>query len=184
MQWGICLQGSLPPDGGLSQGDSFPPGKRYTPPPQYSHLVAATEAGSYIRSYCKQISNIYHLRTEASEGYVFTGVCHSFCSTGRGRCCNTKGLWTTPPSPPQDQVTTPQHPPPGPGGQHPPPPGTWSQHPPPPPGPGHNTPLLPPGPGHNTPLPPGPDGQQHPPPGPGGQHPPPPPPGHGHNTPK
>ena len=58
----------------------------------------------------------YRPRSEPSEGYVFTGVCHSFCST-KGEVCSTKGLWTTPPSPPPgpghntsppwDQVTTP-----------------------------------------------------------------------------
>ena len=63
--------------------------------------------------------NYYRPRSEASEGYVFTGVCHSFCSTGEG------GRWVTPkvitpPSPSKDQVTTP-----------PPPPGTRSQHLPP-----------------------------------------------------
>ena len=48
----------------------------------------------------------YRPRSEASEGYVFTGVCHSFCSTGGGG-----ERWATPmvnhlSPPPQDQVRT------------------------------------------------------------------------------
>ena len=80
--------------------------------------------------------NFYRPRSEASEGYIFTGVCH-FNSGGGG------GEWI------RDQVTTPSllspplgpghntslHPSPGTWSQHlPPPPGAWSQHLPPPPG--------------------------------------------------
>ena len=94
------------------------------------------------------LAHFYRPRSEASEGYVFTGVCH-FNSWGR--------RWATPKvyhlPPPHDQVTTPpsppltrsqhlpshpgtrsQHPPPDTRSQHLPPPGTRSQHPPPPPG--------------------------------------------------
>ena len=128
------------------------------------------------------VVHYYRPRSEASEGYVFTGVCHSFCSTGGGG-----GGVATPKAsgqhPPWDQVTNTHLPPP-----------TWSQHPPPSPlGHGHKTPSLPWDQLDNTPLPPGmvttpPPPQtwsQHqrslditpppPPPGPGGQHPLPPP---------
>ena len=104
----------------------------------------------------------YRPRSEASEGYVFTGVCHSFCSTpGRGGEWTT--VWTTPPP-----HLGPGHisPPPrlGPGDIQQPPPHTWitvwttpppptwitvwTTPPPPPPhlGPGHISP-----PGHNIP---------------------------------
>ena len=65
------------------------------------------------------VSN-YRPRSEASEGYVFTGVCHSVTEPGGGG-----GRWATPkvyhlpprtrsqhlPPPPPDQVTTPLSPP-------------------------------------------------------------------------
>ena len=64
----------------------------------------------------------YRPRSEASEGYVFTGICHSFCLMGGGgRCATPKVSGQHLPPSPQDQVTTP----------------------PSPPGPGHNTSLLP-----------------------------------------
>ena len=104
-------------------------------------------------------TDYYRPRSEASEGYVFTGVCHTFCSTGGGRWATTNGQPLPPPGPgqniypPQDQVRTsipspppgpgqniytPSHPPPGPGQNiyplRPPPlPGTRSEHIPPPP---------------------------------------------------
>ena len=76
-----------------------------------------------------------------SEGYVFTGVCHSVIFGGEGGVV-TWDLVTTPPSLPSWS----QHPPPS-RSQHPP----WDlvTTPRPPPqdldqGPGHNTPLPPP----------------------------------------
>ena len=51
-------------------------------------------------------SHFYRPRSEATEGYVFTGVCH-FTSRGVG---NTKGQPPLPPPPPRDQVTTPPAP--------------------------------------------------------------------------
>ena len=83
----------------------------------------------------------YRPRSEASEGYVFTGICHSVIFGG-GEVA-TWDMVTTPPSPlgpghntslpPLDQVTTPPSSP-------------WDQvTTPPPPRPGHNTSLLPPG---------------------------------------
>ena len=135
-------------------------------------------------------------RSEASEGYVFTGVCHSFFSIeggGGGRGGQHQRSTTSP------LGTRSQHlPPPGPGhntsltpgtrSQHLPSPlGTRSQHLPPSLGPGHNTPP-PPGPGHNTSLPPGPGHNTSPnqdqvttplpPPGTRSQHLPQPRPGH------
>ena len=111
-----------------------------------------------------RIKNITHYRprSEASEGYLFKGICLSnsgICLSNSGGGRSGPGTWSqhpppswdlvTTPLPPQDLVTTP-----------PPLPRTWSQYPlgpghntpsPPPPGPGHNTPL-PLGPGHNTPC--------------------------------
>ena len=89
------------------------------------HLDRTT---SLQQSNVTQCMTYYRPRSEASEGYVFTGVCH-FNSGGRGRWATP--MVTTPP--PWDQVTTPAHP------------GTRSQHLPPPPplGPGHNTPPPP-----------------------------------------
>ena len=71
-------------------------------------------------------------RSEASKGYIFTGVCHFNSGGGGGWPVHNTSL-----------------PPPGTWLQHPPPspPGTWSQHPPPSPphlGHGHNTHSLPP----------------------------------------
>ena len=121
-------------------------------------------------------SDYYRPRSKASEGYVFTCVCHSFCSTEVGGGVATPKAsgqhppppsgtrWTTPRSLPRDQVTTPplpqtrwttpppSLPPPGPGGQHPPPPYQVTT-PSSPPDQVNNTPS-PPGPGHNTSLPP------------------------------
>ena len=103
-----------------------------------------------------------------SEGYVFTGVCHSFCSTGGGGVGRSQHL-----PPGQHSPLGPGHNtslPPGTRSQYLPPPGTWSQHLP---SPGTQSQhLLPPGPGHNTSLPPGTRSQ----------HLPPLPPGPGHNT--
>ena len=90
----------------------------------------------------------YRPRSEASEGYVFTGVCHSVIFEGGG---GGQHQWSTPPLPPRDQVRT-STPPPGTRSEHlplpptwdlvtpppwdlvipPPPPGIWSQHLPPP----------------------------------------------------
>ena len=55
---------------------------------------------------------IYRPRSEASEGYVSTGVCHYVTERGGGG---------------EGGVATPKT-----SGQHLPPPGTWSQHPLPP----------------------------------------------------
>ena len=106
---------------------------------------------------------LYRPRSEASEGYVFTGVCHSFCSTGGGGGGGRGGVQhqrsTTPPPdntslPPRVQFTTPPYLPPGPGHKTSPL-GPGHNTSPPPPGPGHNTFLPPPlGPGHNTSPPP------------------------------
>ena len=84
----------------------------------------------------------YRPRSEASEGYVFTGVCYSVTEQGaevwhqmhhgighmvRGRCCPEGGVETTPPPRPGSKITTP------PPGQHlPPGQGQRSQHLPPP----------------------------------------------------
>ena len=140
--------------------------------------------------------NHYRPHSIASEGYVFTGVCHSFCSTpggGGGKVVNTKGPGHNPPPRNMDM---------GPGHNTPLPPGTWTwdlvttpTHPPPPRtwtwdlvttptppdmdmdmGPGHNTPptwdMV------TTPPPPPPETwSQHPPPSP-----PPPTWDNGHNT--
>ena len=62
------------------------------------------------------IFSFYRPRSEASEGYVFTGVCHSVTEWGGGGGVNQRPGHNT------------SLPPPGPG--H----GTWSQHPPPPQG--------------------------------------------------
>ena len=69
-----------------------------------------------------RVGVFYCPRSEASEGYVFTGVCHSVIFGG--------GRWATP------MATSP----PGPGQNiYPLPPGTRSEHlPPPHPGPGQN----------------------------------------------
>ena len=105
-----------------------------------------------------------HYYRPRSEGYVFTGVCHSFCSTGGGGEGGGQHQRSQhlPPLPPRDQVTTP------------PPPGTRSQYLPPPQD-QVTTPLSLPllGPGHNTSLPPPPGTRsQHPPSplGPGHMH--------------
>ena len=102
------------------------------------HILHALHYHFLIRIY------IYRPR---SEGYVFTGVCHSFCSKGEGRSDEThkvSGQHLPPPPPrpgpghntslppPRDQVTTPASPPPAPG--------TRSQHLPPPPRPQVTTP--------------------------------------------
>ena len=105
----------------------------------------------------------YRPRSVASEGYVFTGVCHSFCSTLGGEVVNTKGPGYNTSLPPQDE--------------------TRLQHLPPRMRPDYNT-SLPPSrmrPGYNTSLPPRWDQvTTPPPPGPGhgswSQHLPPPPP--------
>ena len=55
-----------------------------------------------------KIHYYYRPRSEVSEGYVFTGVCHSFCSTPGGW-----EEWTTPPPgqhlPPPNQGQMSQH---------------------------------------------------------------------------
>ena len=93
----------------------------------------------------------YRPRSEASEGYVFTGVCHSVTERGQGR-------WATPMvnhfplqdqvrhlPPPRDQVRTSTPSPPGPGQNiYPPPPRTRSEHLPPPLPPGTMSEHLPP----------------------------------------
>ena len=63
--------------------------------------------GKRQKNYCRP-------RSEASEGYVFTGVCHSFCSTGRG-VVTPNASWD------RHMVT---------GGRSPSPP-PWPGHPPP-----------------------------------------------------
>ena len=119
-------------------------------------LIYSKQINSYFRKSRFTAHNFYRPRSVASEGYVFTGVCHSFCSTrggGGGRWSTPKDQVTTPPPPPRtwtwDLVTTPPpphlghghntHPPPPHLGHghntHPPPPGTWSQHLPPSPPP-------------------------------------------------
>ena len=148
------------------------------------HLVATTKVGGTHRI---GMHSCYRPRSEASEGYVFTGVCHSFCSTGGGGVggwhqrsqhlplpLGTRSQHLPPPG------TRSQHlPPPGTRSQHFPPPGTRSQHlspprdqvttpPSPPLEPDHNTSLPPPPPGldHNTSLSPSGTRSQHlPPPG-------------------
>ena len=70
----------------------------------------------------------YRPRSEASEGYVFTGVCHSVIFRG-GREVGDHGPGHNTPPPDLDMGPGHNTPlPPGPG--H----GTWSQHLPPPPG--------------------------------------------------
>ena len=93
------------------------------------------------------LDNFYRPRSEASEGYVFTGVRHSVTEQGgEGGVDNN----TSPPGPghntslPLDNTSLP-------------PPRTRSQH----------LPFLPPGPGHNTSLPPWTTPPSLPPPGPG-----------------
>ena len=76
----------------------------------------------------------YRPRSEASEGYVFTGVCHSVTKRGGGRCSDLVRGGKV------DVLTWSSTPPLGPG------------HLPPPLGPGHLPP--PPGPGHLPPPPP------------------------------
>ena len=141
---------------------------------------------------CNGVSFIaFHYRphSEASECYVFTGMCH-FNSRGGGWACHRSQH--LPPFP-WDQVTTPP-PPPGSGHNTPSPQDQATT--PPPLGPGHNTPP-PPGSGHNTPSPqdqattPPPwdqvttfpqDQATTPPPAPRDQVTTPSPPGPGHNT--
>ena len=118
--------------------------------------------------------NIYRPLSEASESYVFTGICLSKCGGWGGGVATPNASGQHLPPPGHGHGTWSQHPPPpwmGPGHNAPPwtwdlattpPPsspghGTWSQHPPSPlnMGPGHNTPPPPSpmdmGPGHNTP---------------------------------
>ena len=110
----------------------------------------------------------YHPRSEASEGYVFTGVCHSVIFGGGGgqHQWSTTSPWdqvrtSTPPPPTWDLVTPPRPPLPGTWSLQPPPPppppGTWSLHPAPPPTWDLVTPPPPPtwdlGLGHSTPPP-------------------------------
>ena len=53
----------------------------------------------------------YRTLSEASEGYVFTGVCHSFCSTaGGGVVINTNGQPPPPPGPGQNVYPLPPPP--------------------------------------------------------------------------
>ena len=91
-----------------------------------------------------QICN-YRPRSKASEGYVFTGVCHSFCSTGGGGGSG-QHQWSTTTSPGPGQNIYPP-PPPGPDQNiYPPPPRDQVRTSTPPPGPGQNIyPLPPPG---------------------------------------
>ena len=84
----------------------------------------------------------YRPRSEASKGYVFTGICLSNSGGGGGRWA-TRSQHLPPSSGPGHNTSLPQ---------------TRSQHPP---EPGHNTSLPPrtrsqhsPGPDHNTSLPP------------------------------
>ena len=68
----------------------------------------------------------YRPRSVASEGYVFTGVCHSFCSTP-----DQATTPPSPPSPPQDETRLQQHLPAPPQDetrlQHRPPPRDYAQ---------------------------------------------------------
>ena len=142
----------------------------------------------------------YRPRSEASECYVFTGVCHSFCSTlGGGGGQHQRSTTSPHPWPghntPPGHVTTPPHPPVklqhSPAQVTTPPPSHWpgdntspSQVTTPPHWPGHNTS---PWPGHNT-SPPLWPGHNAPRPGQVTTSPPWPghntsPPGPGHNTP-
>ena len=84
----------------------------------------------------------YRPRSEASEGYVFTGVCHSVTERGGGEVGNINGQPPPPPSlgpgqniyplPPWEQVrTSTPSPPPGTRSQHLPPPPSGQQHLPP-----------------------------------------------------
>ena len=74
----------------------------------------------------------YRPRSVASEGYVFTGVCHSVTEGGGREGGVNQGHGHNTPPPPQtwtwDLVTTPPSLSPPRHGH-----GTWSQHPPPPP---------------------------------------------------
>ena len=107
--------------------------------------------------------HFYRPRSEASEGYVFTGVCHSV-TKGGGRCSDLVPGPGPGHLPPRDQDII-----------YPPPPPLWGQDIYPP-GTRTSTPL---GPGHLPPPPPPRDQDIiYPPLGPG--HLPPPPPGPGH----
>ena len=101
---------------------------------------------------------LYRPRSEASEGYVFTVVCHSFCSMGGRKSATPKVSGQH--LPPPGKVTTPPSPLGHRSQQHQrsldntsPSPRHRSQHLPQPLGTGDNT-SPPPGPGHNTSLPP------------------------------
>ena len=91
--------------------------------------------GPRFNSHC--MWNFYELCSKASEGYVFTGVCHSFCPTGGGGGGVTNASWDRPlgqgevvrsgegtstqPLPPRHPPPTPQTGPPYPPAQdHPP----------------------------------------------------------------
>ena len=137
----------------------------------------------------------YRPRSEASEGYVFTGICLSKSVGGGGVGVTPNATWdqvrmSTPsprtrseclPLPPQDQVRMSTPSPPGLGQNMLPPSLPLDQvrmsTPSPPPGLGQNIyPLPPSGPGQNVyPLPPGPAQNVYPPPGTRSEHLPPPP---------
>ena len=121
---------------------------------------AALNSNPMFRLIFVGIWNFYRPRSEASEGYVFTGVCHSVTKWGGG---GGQHQWSTtcPPPGPGQNI----YPPRGPGQNiYPLPPRTRSEHLPP----------LPPGPGQNIYPPPPPETRSEhlPPP----IYPPPPPP--------
>ena len=121
----------------------------------------------------RQNKYIYHPRSEASEGYNFTGVCHF--NSGGGEVDNTNSQPPPPPGTRSQHLCPPPRCLPFDNSTYPlPPPGTRSQHLPPLLGPGHNTspPLWTTAPTPPLPL----SGQQHLPLPPSGQqHLPPPP---------
>ena len=95
----------------------------------YHVTVTASSIGlGDVRLYENSIAfPFYRPRSKASEGYVFTGVCHSVTAWRGGG-----GRWATPMvNPPWDQVRT-STPWDQVGTSTPPPPGTRSEHLPPP----------------------------------------------------
>ena len=106
-----------------------------------SFVVVSLTKVSYVLHQIDLPSNFYRPRREASEGYVFTGICLSKSGGGGGQHQRSTTSLPLEPGhntslPPQDQITTP---PPRPGhntslqtrSQHLPLPGTRSQHLPP-----------------------------------------------------
>ena len=110
------------------------------------HSSSSTPSNTLLPEMNIQLCNIrcgyYHPRSEASEGYDFTGVCHFSC--GGGEVGSTKGR---PPPPSRSQDPRSQHLPSQPGSKVTTPPpsgqGQRSQHLPPARVKGHNTSPLP-----------------------------------------